>query len=60
MLILFLNSFLYALSDPLKWQVKFAIPSVRTFNLGYQQDKQCMYNVTLRRVRVIIVAVDKQ
>jgi hypothetical protein len=26
----------------------------------YQQDRQCMYNVILRRVHVTIVAVEKQ
>jgi hypothetical protein len=25
-----------------------------------EQDKQCMYNVTLKRVRAIIVAVENQ
>jgi hypothetical protein len=27
---------------------------------SFKQDRQCTYNVTLRRVRAIIVAVDKQ
>ena len=26
----------------------------------YKQDRQCMYNVTMRRVRITIVAVEKQ
>ena len=29
-------------------------------NVKCQQDRQCTYNVTLRRVRATIVAVEKQ
>ena len=32
----------------------------RYFMFNFKQDMQCMYNVTLRRVRVTIVAVGKQ
>jgi hypothetical protein len=38
---------------------KFHIPNSLT-PTKYQQDRHCMYNVILRRVRLTIVAVEKQ
>jgi hypothetical protein len=34
--------------------------AINISEINYEQDRQCTYNVTLRRVRVTIVAMEKQ
>jgi len=43
-----------------KGTVQFKITDYRRTEMNCQQDMQCKYNVTLRRVRVLIFDVEKQ
>ena len=48
-------------SDPRDWNVAYKnIMRIMGSDSCSKQDTQCTYNVTLRRVRVTIVAIEKQ